>query len=753
MCSRQLTSAEAQAKAREHFETVLADPNSTTAAKEFARMRLTTNPDSILGDNTPLALLHPHITGDAMDTLTPKESDPRLIYNVKLRWLKVFLFEVECVQHQGIAWCPIDQRRAFVQTAAECVLIDDVACSFHPNGCVFLAAAANEYLQSLPSLANSSRDSSSKKNAKKNAAYTHLLLSTLECLNYVRSGRKSNSSRGIIVNHVAKAINCAPVNPLVAAAAAHQHAVLEDAARAFQLLNKARSLFQQAVDDGSVDSVWAPVYKTNLLSLHGTIGRCLANKNENHLLLPEDTNYNTAVKELTQHIQLTYGGNSAENIEAGACSRFRGRAVTSGYTLAFVEHRRGNFKKARKCFLAAEKHEQSIGCPDKRKEIANSIHKMLAQGCVVTSASTSTQNSNILFHPCSHCQKLPVEGQRNMACSNCKSVWYCCKMHQRLAWKEHKKECNTLATARKESATAPGTATATTKKKQKANERTKIQEKSRQEVAMEYAPVDANISPPQLWAQGVVMVKSPQTMEKGIFYCLVALFMDWSLLEAKHVQLIVDTYLKVQKSCQKTGTTMAKWLHVVNIFRVGDGNAVLEKLELDWMLVEKLGGQSNATMTPMTPIPQSLDDVNRLKFAIGFIYIRSGRLGTQMKGCAKEMLTQSAETNMGHWSHGSTMTQKAAGYISGHHWMTMTFEIAYTSRDARNLSAGTMWSEKLHKMSKKWHTKKKKNAHWKSLLKRDLRGEKVWKDTAKKCPGMFDNGGKKKKKKKGKKKR
>lgn len=55
------------------------------------------------------------------------------------------------------------------------------------------------------------------------------------------------------------------------------------------------------------------------------------------------------------------------------------------------------------------------------------------------------------LHHCATCEVSQAPGQEFGICSGCRRVSYCCKEHQRLHWKTHKKHCKKEQIARQKS--------------------------------------------------------------------------------------------------------------------------------------------------------------------------------------------------------------------------------------------------------------------------------------------------------------
>ena len=194
-------------------------------------------------------------------------------------------------------------------------------------------------------------------------------------------------------------------------------------------------------------------------------------------------------------------------------------------------------------------------------------------------------------------------------------------------------------------------------------------------------------------------------------------------------------YQQLQEKCIRTSSTteenvlgvvvLPPWLKIMQMYNGKFHPEELLREMKDLCFEERLsvaGAQGSSKH-----VEETLDQVNRLRWSTGFLMILLHRTKTQIdKTMIENMQRIRSEKYYSESSEASSLTHAASDYISGDRWMTMCFELAYTSRECQAFQQGTLWSERFQKMGTKWGEKVATNNHWIFFLDRDRQGEENW---------------------------
>jgi hypothetical protein len=712
-----------ETQARLHFENILNDPSSSPSMKALARMRLRCS--NVLGENaTVIKTGRVAVNLSSLDSLYDLPSHaPAFMRAVQQRWVDEVLSHAIISRDSSLHF-DLQQQIELISTAAECLFVADSVCT--------MIATGNTV---MPSLEQAARNVLLANNVSpKTKAYAHFVLCRIQVqhdvVNQVQNIR-------VIVNHLTIAALNAPNNPMLLTAAANFNVYIGNKAVCLQQLKRARAIFENAKKQNTetVSSCWwTNCIDRSLLEISFHIGQVLVTDADH--TISKDFKNDEAIKELTAAVVGTYrtGVDTTTSKDglvhiidyqtAGERMRYRGDGCMAEYMLSCLEHDRGHFSKSRKWFVSAEKHELQITNAVKQQEVANSIHKLNAQVNMktqmekgFTSGSKFSENSI----ECAHCQIKPEKGQKFRKCSQCKRVFYCCPDHQKKHWKKggHKKECKQLAQQQDTSKNEKNSL------KQKANE--KVKQKQNE---MEMVPFDALLTPEMCWSKGLSLMNDGD-FEDAIFHFLIAQFLSWEFFEPNNNRIIIDCQKKFLSSLdvgincknQRVARNIVPpaWILVLNGFYNGiDINQVVTRMEE----LCRLAPEDDFEATTIHEITKS--SKQRLVWATGYLFLMCHRTKTQIRSYAanpKATAAREGSEKVYNDTHqASLLTHRASKYINGNRWITMAFELAYTSRDAQAWDAADLWSGRMQKMGKQYKSKSK---HWTFFLDRDLQGQKV----------------------------
>ena len=192
--------------------------------------------------------------------------------------------------------------------------------------------------------------------------------------------------------------------------------------------------------------------------------------------------------------------------------------------------------------------------------------------------------------------------------------------------------------------------------------------------------------------------------------------MSWEFFFGRNNRIIVDCGKKVNNPSVYDG-----WMLVLNGFHPEiDINQVVTQMEE----LCRLAPEDDFEATTIHEITKS--SKQRLVWATGYLFLMCHRTKTQIRSYAanpKATAAREGSEKVYNGTHQATLlTHRASKYINGNRWITMAFELAYTSRDAQAWDAADLWSGRMQKMGQKYKSKSK---HWTFFLDRDLQGQEV----------------------------
>ena len=707
--------------------------------RALARMRLKSK--RVLGNPNHASLLTSQT--NSLDVLfQPNPSNyPSLYALLKTRWVEeVVAFELEA---QSGSEYDSETIKHVITHAAQCLCVGDSCCNM-----IMTRISTNEHGAPVHGIMSHLVQAAEQLLAAKNTSSqtrsdANVVLMYIAMAKFAQS-QGQQEHRAAVVHHQRNALIWAQdKNPLLLTLAAAANAAIQNQMKILECLYEARSLFEKL---DHTQHWWAPYVGQALIGIHEAIGKTLANDNRH--VLADDTNFDQAVQELTEAVRLIYGSDDGE------CARYRGDGVLCEYLLARLEQGRGHYSAARKWFCAAEEHEKDIGCPQKKESVAQSPHKMLAQFAMqkqMAEGLTSGKKFQEGGNECGFCGKPEEqEGKRHKRCTGCMCVCYCSTDCQRKHWKKggHKQKCKQLAAAKKKSAVPSAAANdnanskanskannkanskANNKANNKANMKKAVQEKLKAEQTLKaMTPLDVSLVPETEWARGVSLMENGQ-YEDAIFLFCICQFMSWNYWCPKRSNVIVQAAEQARKKCARNNVSCPSWLMVVEAHagRITSG-VMLE--------MERLCDLDDTQRAGTYVEPTTLGEVNKLRWATGFYMLIVHRNKTQFRDKTELLkLTKSSTKTKeyyGDCSQGCMLTHRASGYISGDRWITMAFELAYTSRDSQAFEAGRRWSQKMQAMGEKFVSAD--NEHWQFFLDRDRVGQSNWDDAEKMLKG------------------
>lgn len=322
-----------------------------------------------------------------------------------------------------------------------------------------------------------------------------------------------------------------------------------------------------------------------------------------------------------------------------------GRLAVAEYMLVSTYGFQGKTAKAANHYRDAEKKRNSIDKTEAEK--INWTCRMLA------TAAVSKLHPGFISHgECHHCGKVTDNPKR---CSICKVVFYCGKECQKLAWKNgHKKECKTLKSERD------------TERAEDRKEYKNEQKRSKM------PPLDVNLDPKGLWKEGIKLSKLGKC-EDAAWKFLVALFMSAALdaNDKAPVKVAVD-------GCKKDDA-VAKALS--SILCHEEGLKPYAKV-CEW--AAERNGIKGVEMSP------SVDDVDRNSFGLGMCKIMYARKLGIIFACKSAADARCTENKMA-FDEVAKLVQQASFYIDPQRWLTMQFEMGYSSMDVGAVNEAEKW--------------------------------------------------------------
>ncbi|KAL7530720.1 hypothetical protein ACHAWF_003486 [Thalassiosira exigua] len=324
-----------------------------------------------------------------------------------------------------------------------------------------------------------------------------------------------------------------------------------------------------------------------------------------------------------------------------------GRLAVAEYMLVIGYDRRGEHKKALNHYREAEAKRGSID--EETAKSTDWTSRMVAQLIVA-----NTSPGNVKYGECHHCGKTAASPQR---CGACRAVFYCSKGCQVQAWKGgHKKECKKLKADRKEKKAAA---------REEANER---------DHRSGLPPLDANLNPKKLWDEGVELSKSGN-YEDAVWNFALALFMS-AALDANDKQPVKDA---VENCSEDDALAMA-----LSVICAPRGNILRRSNE-----VYKKAIRMNITAVNIE-MGESTADVDRNVFGVGMCLIMHAR----MLGRSYSMDTLAKANSRTHrdaFDDVARLVRNANTYIDSQRWLTLQFELGYSSMDVGAVNEAEKW--------------------------------------------------------------
>mmetsp|Transcript_28560 Transcript_28560/g.52145 ORF Transcript_28560/g.52145 Transcript_28560/m.52145 type:complete len:638 (-) Transcript_28560:200-2113(-) len=325
--------------------------------------------------------------------------------------------------------------------------------------------------------------------------------------------------------------------------------------------------------------------------------------------------------------------------------RLIGHLAVAEYMLVQCYGSRGERRKAVHHFEDAEEKRNSID-----KEIAKAIdwgNRMVAEVIIA-----DLKPGMISHGECDYCGKVTDSPKR---CAACKAVCYCSKDCQVTAWKNgHKKQCKKLKSDQDE--------------KKSANKNEFQTRQSRTNLP----PLDINLDPKQLWKEGVQLSKSG-FYEDSAWKFLLALFLD-AALDANDKTPVK----KAVEGC-KGGNPVAMALSVIthrHPFKRAE--EMFKQASLDDTLVNNV------------EMGETVDDVDRKSFGLGMCHLMYARMlgrGFAVKSAAdaKSKTTRNAFEDI------AKLVMVSTEYMDSQRWLTLQFELGYSSMDAGAINEAEKW--------------------------------------------------------------
>lgn len=272
---------------------------------------------------------------------------------------------------------------------------------------------------------------------------------------------------------------------------------------------------------------------------------------------------------------------------------------------------------------------------------------------MLATAAVSKMHPGFLSHgECHQCGTVTDNPKR---CSNCRSAFYCSKECQAMAWKSgHKIECKEIKSERKSEKSA-------LKKEYKA-----------QQSRSNMSPIDTNLDPKGLWKEGVELSNAGMC-EDAVWKFLVALFMAAELdaSNKKPVKAAVD-------GCEKDNPVA---MALSSITCTGQGLQPYAQA-YEWSV-----GRMTSSHIEMST---SIDDVNRENFGLGMCRIMYARKLGIVYACKSAADARRTENKVA-FDDIAKIVQEASYYIDPQRWLTMQFEMGYSSMDVGAVAEAEKW--------------------------------------------------------------
>ena len=382
------------------------------------------------------------------------------------------------------------------------------------------------------------------------------------------------------------------------------------------------------------------------------IARCLMN------LSPP--RYAEALKEFEEHAEGP-GGDCLDGLVLE-----RGHMVESLYFAVTCSHMlEGRVtSKAKEAYRRAEEQEKDLP-PQVRARMGPTI-KLSAQALITSSQESVRVGTSRECHGCQ-------QPKANLKlCTACRSVAYCSQECQKAAWKAgHKKEC-----ARKQASREQGKDDARGTKECHGE-------------ILQLPPVDADLEPRALWRDAVR--KSGQgEHDEAVWLFMLALFMDYSL-DANDMSPLKRSLA----GCSDPSSPPA--VAVRPIAETADLKTVtLAPWEQAYTELRRRDFQRSPTP------PRTLEDVSREALAACSATLFFARTLGRKGG---------AQGDQSAFNDAYKLINEAAELVHAERFMTLQFELGYSSRDILAHTESNAWYDKLQASAPR-----RPNQHWTTQL-------------------------------------
>ena len=345
----------------------------------------------------------------------------------------------------------------------------------------------------------------------------------------------------------------------------------------------------------------------------------------------------------------------------------RGHMVESLYFAVTCSHMlEGRVSsKAKEAYRRAEEQEKDLP-PQVRTRMDPTI-KLSAQALITSSQESVRVGTSRECHGCQ-------QPKANLKlCTACRSVAYCSQECQRAAWKAgHKKEC-----ARMQASRAQG------------KDDARGTRECHGEI-LQLPPVDADLEPSALWRDAVR--KSGQgEHDEAVWLFMLALFMDYSL-DANDMSPLKRSLA----GCSDPSSPAAVAVRPI-AETAGLKTVTLAPWEQSYTELRRRDVQRSPTP------PRTLEDVSREALAACSATLFFARTLGRKGG---------AQGDQSAFNDAYKLINEAAELVHAERFMTLQFELGYSSRDILAHTESNAWYDKLQASAPR-----RPNQHWTTQLK------------------------------------
>lgn len=226
-------------------------------------------------------------------------------------------------------------------------------------------------------------------------------------------------------------------------------------------------------------------------------------------------------------------------------------------------------------------------------------------------------------------------------------------------------------------------------------------------------PIDALLEPAALWSEALMALNEGRNADAA-WLMLIALFLNWSYNDGRYLPDIK----RALDGCSDCGLWALPLRPMVSVHGTMASENVYSRFEstYDGLAAAFVSGRKDSNWRSLSSAPFSGHE-DRLAFAAACAAVFYARDLSRAFMQSSAAGSNSKALQLGRQA--KNYVSLAATHIQPERYLTLMFEHAYSHRQIMAMAEGTMWSQRFQAAAPT-----RPNAHWRSILERDVYGER-----------------------------